>query len=360
MTSRRPSRRPSGKIHRRRTGGAAPVRRTPVPRFPSSPGKDYADLINETGWAALLAVSFPVLAIAMAGLAFAEAAAAASRAFYRRRARIDRDFSKRCVERLQNLKGSPGAVYRRALRELVAERIRLEDGQAVQSLAGQPAAEAHRAKARSRRERAWNAWFEAVERAVAAGDPPLDLLQSPPGRRGAPIRRLCERSVLPPPTAEAFRAQWDKARGRGRVEEKIRLGSMLLDAEATVDSSPVRDGDGEIVGRRGGLREWIDETCPELSRHYAALMGYRRLAADFRREHGLCDPAPAALLLAEVPETERRLPPAQRASLPGARAKARQLFVDAERTKVNAFRARLLAMRDARRTAPAAEARRLA
>ena len=360
MTSRRTSRRSSGKSTRRRADDAIPFRRAPVPRFPSSPGKDYADLIRGTGWAAVFAVSFPVLAIGMAGLALTEAAAAARRVFYRRRAQLDRDFAKRCVERLQNLKGSPGAVYRRALRELVAERLRLEDGQAAQSLAGQPAAEGHRAKARAKRERAWNAWFEAVERAVAAGEPPQDLLQSPPGRRGAPIRRLCERSVLPPPTAEAFRAQWDKARGRGRVEEKIRLGSMMLDAEATVDSSLVRNGDGEIVGRRGGLREWIDETCPELSRHYAALMGYRRLAADFRREHGLGDPAPAALLLAEAPETERKLPPAQRASLPGARAKARKLLADAERTMVNAFRARLLAMQDTRRTAPAVAARRLA
>ena len=117
------------------------------------------------------------------------------------------------------------------------------------------------------------------------------------------------------------------------------------------------NGNGEIVGRRGGLREWIDETCPGLSKHYAALMGYRRLAAEFRREHGLFDPAPASLLLAESPEAERKLPPSHQAMLPHARTVARKLLAEPDLTTVRAFRARLLAMKDAR-AAPAAGLRR--
>ena len=37
------------------------------------------------------------------------------------------------------------------------------------------------------------------------------------------------------------------------MAEKIRCGSLLLDLEATVDSSLVRTASGEITGRRPGL-----------------------------------------------------------------------------------------------------------
>ena len=310
---------------------------------------------------ALAAVALPFAVVAAAANAAEKTLREARRGCFRRRAQIDRTFARQCVERLRDLKGSSGTVYRRALRELVAERIRIEEVRSGEVLSGQPGAETRRAAARVRREKAWNKWFKAIERAVSSeGVPSEALLERAPGRRGAPIRRLCKRSVLPPPSASDLRAQWEKARGRGRVEEKIRLGSMLLDAEATVDSSLVRDRGGEIVGRRGGLREWLDETCPELARHYAALMGYRRMAADFRREIGQADPVPAALLLAEEPETERKLPPAPRAVLPEARRKARRLLADADATTAKAFRARLLAMRDARTIPLAGMARRLA
>ncbi len=366
MTSRKPSRRrAAGKTSARRRsvrGGFRPFRRDPPDEFLRfhGPGGAYLEGIALMAMFSLMVAALPFVALALVEASAIEGVVRARRAFYRRRARIDRTFAKQCVERLRDLKGSSGAVYRRALRELVAERIRLEDEQAAQALADQPGAAAHRAAGRSRREKAGNKWFKSVEREIAERGEPGESLCRAPGRRGAPIRRLCERSVIAPPTADDLRAQWEKARGRGRVEEKIRLGSMLLDAEATVDSSLVRDRDGEIVGRRGGLREWIDATCPDLSRHYAALMGYRRMAADFRREHGLGDPAPAALLLAEAPETEKKLPPAQRATLSAARAKAQKLLVSAELTTAKAFRARLLAMRDARTVPLAGTARRLA
>ena len=319
------------------------------------PGSFYtASVFMLAGLALLLPCATVVLAAQAADRSFK----AARLGFYRRRAQIDRAFAKVCAERLRDLHGASRAVYRRALRELSAERVRLEEERSNENLSGQSGAMAHRAAARARRDAAWDAWFSALERAVAgSGTPPRELLARAPGRRGAPIRRLCERSVLAPPSREELLAQWEKARGRGRVEEKIRLGSMLLDAEATVDSSLVRNGNGEIVGRRGGLREWIDETCPSLSKHYAALMGYRRLAAEFRREHGLFDPAPASLLLAESPEAERKLPPSHQAMLPRARTAARKLLAEPDLTTVRAFRARLLAMKDAR-AAPAAGLRR--
>ena len=297
-----------------------------------------------------MAVLLPLAGVVAAASAATEGFRAARRTFYRRRAQVDRAFAKRCAERLRDLKGASRGVYVRALRELAAERERLEEDRDGESLSAQGGARAHRAAGRTRREKAWRAWFDTLEKEVSRGRIPGDAAP-PPGRRGAPIRRLCERSVRRPPAAADLLSQYEKARGRGRVEEKLRLGSMLLDAEAVVDSSLVRNGEGEIVGRRGGLREWIDKTCPSLSRHYAALMGYRRLAAAFRAEHGLSDPAPASLLLDESPGDEHKLSPAVRASLPTVRAKAKKLLVDADAATVRAFSARLLAMRDARAAA---------
>ena len=184
------------------------------------------------------------------------------------------------------------------------------------------------------------------------------MLRPAPGerrrRKGAPIRRLCEASVLPPPNPEALLAGWEATRGHGKVAEKIRLGSMLLDAEATVDSSLVRDGDGEIVGRKPGLKGWLAANCPQLVPHYGSLMRFRRLAASFREEHALRDPVPAATLLEERNPDERndrvmeKLPEAHRERLRAARAKAAALLASAEGKTATAL-ARELAMRRERR-----------
>ncbi len=350
MTSR-PSRRPQHARKRpasppsvRRSGHDAPVPSDELNPSFFGPGASYAQL----AWLEFLFLAYAAL-IPFALASYAGRAAhamflSARLALYRRQAQVEREFAKRCAARLRELGGAPGAVYRRALRELVAERRRLEDEREAQTLNEQPGARARRAAGRARRDRAWARWFAALDRHPGRAEPP-------PGRRGAPIRRLCERSVAAPPDAAALLAQWEKARARGPLAEKLRLGSMLLDAEATVDSSLIRDRDGEIVGRRGGLRAWLAETCPGLSRHYAALMGYRRLAAEFRAEHGLGDPAPAALLLAEEPGTEAKLPPAARAALPGLRKAALGVLAEPGVANAKALRARLLAARDARAAA---------
>ena len=140
-----------------------------------------------------------------------------------------------------------------------------------------------------------------------------------------------------PPTAAALLEQYGKARGRGRVEEKIRLGAMLLDAEASVDSSLIRDEGGEIVGRRPGLRGWLADNCPALLPHYGALLGYRRLAAELREAHEVGDPCPAALLLAEEPATEKKLPPAQQVALLEARKQVRERLRASGEMTVKAF-----------------------
>lgn len=296
-----------------------------------------ADALSEVIFVAVEAIiALPALLIDLAVKATQDDWQAARRAVDRQSAQSDRAFAKRCTARLEALRGAPPSAWRRAVRELARERRELED--ARKALSDAPCAVARREAARGRRNEAWRAWFEALEREVAeTGSPSPDLIRRNPMRRGAPIRRLCERSVNPPPTAEALLEQYGKARGRGRVEEKIRLGSMLLDAEATVDSSLIRDEGGEIVGRNPGLRGWLAENCPELLPHYGALLGYRRMAADLREANDVEDPCPAALLLASEPETERKLPPAARIVLPSARRRVRERLRAAEAEPAKTF-----------------------
>ena len=274
---------------------------------------------------------------------------------YRARAGVDRAFARECAQRLRDARDSGRIEYLRVLRVLAAERAKREDALEREALALslQPAAAKRRAIARTKRDLAWQDWFGTLEKAVAGcGTPPRDPgmpnLPDRPRRKGAPIRRLCVFSAKPAPTGDEVREQFEKARGRGRVEEKIKLGSMLLDAEATTDSSLIRDGDGEIVGRNGGLRGWIFDNCPDLLPHYAALTGYRRLAWETRDAADLFDPVPAELLLASEPEVEKRVRPTLREKLPGARRRLRELLAAPESATVAGFLRRLREGRDAR------------
>ena len=286
---------------------------------------------------------------------------------YRARAGVDRAFARQCAQRLRDARDSGRIEYLRVLRALAAERVRREDAREREALAlsRRPCSAALRAKARARRDLAWQDWFGTLEKAVAgSGTPPrepgMPRLPDRPRRKGAPIRRLCVFSAKAAPTGDEVREQFERARGRGKVEEKIRLGSMLLDAEATTDSSLVRDGDGEIVGRNGGLRGWIVDNCPELLPHYAALTGYRRLAWEARDAEDLFDPVPAELLLAANPEVERKVRPTLRERLPGARKRLRSLLAAPESATVAGFLRRLREERDAREQRERGRKRRLA
>ena len=274
---------------------------------------------------------------------------------YRARAGVDRSFARQCAQRLRDARDSGRIEYLRVLRALAAERVRREDAREREALAlsRRPCSAALRAEARAKRDLAWQDWFGTLEKAVAgSGTPPrepgMPQLPDRPRRKGAPIRRLCVFSAKAAPTGDEVREQFEKARGRGKVEEKIRLGSMLLDAEATTDSSLIRDGDGEIVGRNGGLRGWIFDNCPDLLPHYAALTGYRRLAWETRDAADLFDPVPAELLLASDSVVEAKVRPTLREKLPGARKRLRELLAAPESATVAGFLRRLRAEREER------------
>ena len=326
---------------------------------------------NELFWGGialyLLVAATPFVALAFAAKLAASGFRAVRTHAYRARAGVDRAFARECAQRLRDARDVGRIEYLRVLRALAAERIRREDAREREAfaLSRRPCSAALRAKARARRDLAWQDWFGTLEKAVAgSGTPPrepgMPQLPDRPRRKGAPIRRLCVFSAKSAPTGDEVREQFEKARGRGKVEEKIRLGSMLLDAEAMTDSSLIRDEDGEIVGRNGGLRGWIFDNCPDLLPHYAALTGYRRLAWEARDAEDLFDPVPAELLLAPDPEVERKVRPAQRERLPGARKRLRALLAAPESATVAGFLRRLRAERDEREKREHGRRRRLA
>ena len=122
-----------------------------------------------------------------------------------------------------------------------------------------------------------------------------------------------------PPSRELLLRAWEM---RETLDGKLLLGSLLGDADASVDHSYIRGDGGEIVGRRGGVRRWLEAVCPELSRHYKTLMRHKALADKFRLACGLSDPDGAEDLLdIPVPEHSRDGSPAREGKAARKRAK---------------------------------------
>jgi hypothetical protein len=110
-------------------------------------------------------------------------------------------------------------------------------------------------------------------------------------------RRIKRRTTTSPcPTADMLRAAFVQA--RASTANMIRFGSMLEDLECYVDNSVVWNAEkGKIVGRRGGIRQWLRENAEDLSVRYKTVMKYKALAKRFRQAVGVSDPVPASAVL---------------------------------------------------------------
>ena len=110
-----------------------------------------------------------------------------------------------------------------------------------------------------------------------------------------------------PPTAEMLRKYW--LASRRSLEGRLLLGSLLGDLSVTVDASYVRGDDGEIVGRQGGIKGWMERNAPDMMRHYKTLMHYKAVADKFRLYCGVQEPDGAeealGLTIPEHAETAR-------------------------------------------------------
>jgi len=116
-------------------------------------------------------------------------------------------------------------------------------------------------------------------------------------------RKITRRTTTAPmPTPEALLAAWN-ARKDSR-EAMVRLGGMLHDLACYVDSCLKFDESGDVMGRNGGIKEWLRENAPELSTKYKTLMRYKAMAMRLRQATGTKDPKPTAALLDEMPRHE--------------------------------------------------------
>jgi len=71
-----------------------------------------------------------------------------------------------------------------------------------------------------------------------------------------------------------------------------------------VDNTPYFK-DGQLIGRRGGIRRHLEREIPELYARYKTVMRYKALSKRFRQAVGVSDPVPAASLLPEESSRER-------------------------------------------------------
>ena len=102
------------------------------------------------------------------------------------------------------------------------------------------------------------------------------------------LRITRKTSVDGPPSPDEIRAAW--AASRGSLEGKLLAGTLLSNLEPVVDQSYIRDEDGTIVGRRAGIKGWLEENCPDMLPHYKALMSYKALGDKLRMALGVEEP----------------------------------------------------------------------
>ena len=113
------------------------------------------------------------------------------------------------------------------------------------------------------------------------------------------IRRRHTTNAMP--SNEELLEAFGKA--KDSVANMIRFGSLIEDLECYVDNTPYFKN-GHLVGRRGGIRRYLEREIPELYARYKTVMKYKALSRKFRQATGIADPIPAASLIPEKEEKE--------------------------------------------------------
>ena len=118
-------------------------------------------------------------------------------------------------------------------------------------------------------------------------------------------RKIARRTTSSPrPTREALLEAWRHR--KESPENAIRFGSMIHDLECYLDNSLRFNEAGDITGRNGGIKRWLEENLPELFKRYSSVMRYKAAAKKLKQLAKIDDPTPAAEIFAERenPETE--------------------------------------------------------
>jgi hypothetical protein len=111
-------------------------------------------------------------------------------------------------------------------------------------------------------------------------------------------RRICMRKTLNScPTKEDILDAWLKVKESN--EALLRFGGLMEDLECYVDNSLRRTDDGIIVGRRSGIKGWLQMEIPALYMKYTTVMAYKAAAKRMRQVLGISDPLPLSAVLGE-------------------------------------------------------------
>ena len=109
-------------------------------------------------------------------------------------------------------------------------------------------------------------------------------------------RKVRMRHTLSPcPTRLEILDAWTEA--KRSPEALLRFGSLMEDLECYVDNSLRRTEDGVIVGRRPGIKGWLQTEIPALHLKYKTVMAYKAAAKRMRQVLDIRDPLPLSAAL---------------------------------------------------------------
>ena len=107
------------------------------------------------------------------------------------------------------------------------------------------------------------------------------------------IHRRSTRNACP--TREEILDAWKRVKESN--ESLLRFGSLLEDLECYVDNTLIRDDSGAIIGRRSGIKGWLQMEIPALYTVYSRVMAYKAAAKRMRQLIELRDPIPLSDVL---------------------------------------------------------------
>ena len=109
-------------------------------------------------------------------------------------------------------------------------------------------------------------------------------------------RKLNMRHTLNPcPTKEQILDAWIHVKDSPAA--LLRFGSLLEDLECYVDNSLRKTDDGIIIGRRPGIKGWLQMNIPALHLKYSTVMAHKAVAKRMRQIVDLRDPIPLSTIL---------------------------------------------------------------
>ena len=109
-------------------------------------------------------------------------------------------------------------------------------------------------------------------------------------------------TLSPCPTRLEILDAWTKV--KDSPEALLRFGSLMEDLECYVDNSLRRTEDGVIVGRRPGIKGWLQLEIPALYIKYKTVMAYKAAAKRMRQVLDIRDPLPLSAALPQEGSTQ--------------------------------------------------------